>query len=138
MIHVLFLCTGNSCRSQMAEGFARYLLDPKRFTISSAGIEAHGINPRAITTMQQVGIDITGQHSTQLTEEMLVNATAVITLCDHAAEHCPYIPSGILHRHWSLEDPAVVKGSEKEIQNAFKESREIIQELIQTIPEWFS
>ena len=102
---ILFLCTGNSCRSQMAEGWARQYGGDK-LTATSAGIEAHGKNPRAIAAMQEAGIDISQQQSTRLTPNMLQHIDLVITVCGHADEHCPLLPAGAEKRHWPLPDPA--------------------------------
>ena len=92
-LNILFLCTGNSCRSQMAEGWMRHL-GADGFVVESAGIEAHGKNPRAIAVMQEAGVDISGQESTRLTEEMLADSDYVVTVCGHADEHCPALPCG--------------------------------------------
>ena len=90
-MNILFLCTGNSCRSQMAEGWARHL-SPRDWEIQSAGIEAHGKNPRAIAVMKEAGIDISAQESTRVTDDMLESADLVVTVCGHADEHCPVLP----------------------------------------------
>ena len=86
-MNILFLCTGNSCRSQMAEGWARQLAQAD-WTIQSAGIETHGKNPRAIAVMAEAGVDISGQESTRVTDDMLKSADLVVTVCGHADEHC--------------------------------------------------
>ena len=92
-VNVLFLCTGNSCRSQIAEGWIRDI-GGDRFNVESAGIEAHGKNPRAIAAMQEAGLDISGQESTIVSDEMLQRADVVITVCGHADEQCPILPPG--------------------------------------------
>lgn len=125
-MHLLFLCTGNSCRSQIAEGWARQL-GGDWLQVKSAGIEAHGKNPRAISVMQAAGIDIAGQESTKLTDEMLEWADYVVTVCGHADEHCPVLPHGTRKEHWPLEDPAKATGSEEEIMAVFRESRDDIR-----------
>lgn len=93
MMNILFLCTGNSCRSQIAEGWAKQF-SPADWTIESAGIEAHGKNPRAIAVMQEAGVDISAQESTMVTDAMLGRADLVVTVCGHADEHCPALPPG--------------------------------------------
>ena len=134
MKHILFLCTGNSCRSQMAEGLARTLLDDNAYVIASAGLQAHGKNPVAVKVMAEIGIDITHQASTFLTSKMLDEADAVITLCGHADKNCPYVPGHIIRLHWPLEDPAKVKGTEEEIVMAFKKCRDHIKNLVADLP----
>ncbi len=124
-IHLLFLCTGNACRSQMAEGWARRMAGDS-LQVRSAGIEAHGKNPRAIAVMRQAGIDIAHQESTRLTPEILAWADYVVTVCGNADEHCPALPPGVRREHWPLADPAGVQGSETEIMTAFYESRDEI------------
>ena len=128
-MNLLFLCTGNSCRSQMAEGFARVMAD-EGIGVQSAGIEAHGQNPRAIAAMAELGIDITGQESTQLTDAMLADTDLVVTVCGHADEHCPVLPAGTRRLHWPLEDPARATGSEEEITAEFRRIRDEIRERV--------
>lgn len=125
-MNVLFLCTGNSCRSQMAEGWGR-ALGAAGFAFRSAGIEAHGQNPRAIAIMAEAGVDISGQQSTRLDEEMLAWADRVVTVCGHADEHCPALPGGTRKEHWPLEDPARARGSEEEILDVFRATREEVR-----------
>ncbi len=126
---LLFLCTGNSCRSQMAEGWARELAD-NRLQVQSAGIEAHGKNPRAIAVMQEAGVDISNQESTKLTDEMLASADLLITVCGHADEHCPVLPSGVRKEHWPIDDPAKASGSEEEIMAVFRAARDEIKQRV--------
>ena len=128
-MNILFLCTGNSCRSQMAEGWSRALADDS-VTVQSAGIEAHGKNPRAIAVMQEAGIDISAQESTQLDEAMLETADLVVTVCGHADEHCPVLPPGTRKEHWPLDDPAKASGSEDEIMQVFRASRDEIKQRV--------
>ena len=123
---VLFLCTGNSCRSQMAEGWAR-VIGGDEVEALSAGIEAHGKNPRAIGVMQEAGVDISAQDSTKLTDEMLASADYLVTVCGHADEHCPVLPSGMQKEHWPLDDPAKATGTEDEIMSVFRASRDDIR-----------
>ena len=105
MINVLFVCTGNSCRSQMAEG-CLHSLGAKRFGVDSAGLEVHGQNPRAIAVMAEAGVDISRQQSTLLSDAHLEWADLVVTVCGHADETCPMLPPGTRKEHWPLEDPA--------------------------------
>jgi arsenate reductase len=118
-IHILYLCTGNSCRSQMAEGWTRHL-GGERFAVESAGIEAHGKNPRAIAVMAAAGIDISGQQSTVVSNAMLERADVVVTVCGHADEQCPALPPGVRKIHWPLDDPAKASGTEEQIRQAFR------------------
>jgi arsenate reductase len=124
-MNLLFLCTGNACRSQMAEGWARHL-GGDWLQVGSAGIEAHGKNPRAIAVMAEAGVDISGQESTRLTEAMLAEAYYLVTVCGHADEHCPVLPAGVCKEHWPLSDPAKATGSEEQIMVVFRESRDEI------------
>lgn len=130
MLNLMFLCTGNSCRSQMAEGWARLLggqYGDDWLTVESAGIEAHGKNPRAITVMHEAGVDISGQESTRLTADMLQRADLVVSVCGHADEHCPVLPAGTRKIHWPLDDPAKAQGTEDEIMQTFRNSRDDIR-----------
>jgi arsenate reductase len=114
----------------MAEGWARRLAgqyDGDWLAVQSAGIESHGKNPRAIAVMQEAGVDISGQESTRLTEDMLNRADIVVTVCGHADEHCPILPDGTRKIHWPLEDPARATGSEPEILAVFRASRDDIR-----------
>jgi len=129
---LLFLCTGNACRSQMAEGWARVLADDD-IQVYSAGIEAHGLNPRAVAVMQDAGVDISRQQSTQLSEEMLKQMDYVVTVCGHADELCPALPPGVRKEHWPLSDPAKAEGSEEEIMATFRHSRDDIKQRVQKL-----
>ena len=126
MMNILFLCTGNSCRSQMAEGWVRALA-ADNITVQSAGIEAHGKNPRAIAVMAAAGQDISPQESTRVDAAMLAAADLVVTVCGHADEHCPVLPPGTRKEHWPLDDPAKATGSEAEIMAVFRASRDEIR-----------
>lgn len=130
--NILFLCTGNSCRSQMAEGWAKLYGRPS-FITRSAGIEAHGKNPRAIAVMKQAGVDISEQESTKVSDEMLEQADLVVTVCGHADEHCPVLPAGTNKLHWPLDDPAKAEGSEEEIMDVFRASRDDIKERVRKL-----
>lgn len=123
---LLFLCTGNSCRSQMAEGYAKALLGDT-WNVLSAGIEAHGKNPRAISIMAEDGVDISAQESTKLSDEMLAATDVFVTVCGHADEHCPVIPASKQKIHWPLSDPAKATGSEEEILQQFRTVRDDVK-----------
>lgn len=133
-MNILFLCTGNSCRSQMAEGWAKSLAGDK-FNIESAGIESHGKNPRAISVMQEKYIDISQQASTKLTDEMLQRTDYIVTVCGHADEHCPVLPAGLKKEHWPLNDPAKATGTEESILESFRDSRDDIQRRVSDLLE---
>ncbi len=110
----------------MAEGWARHL-GAEWLHVQSAGIEAHGKNPRAIAAMAEAGIDISGQESKRLTDDMLAWADYVVTVCGHADEHCPVLPPGTRKEHWPLEDPARARGSEEAILKVFHSCRDDIR-----------
>lgn len=131
-MNLLFLCTGNSCRSQMAEGWARHYANDG-WQVQSAGIESHGKNPRAITVMQEAGVDISAQESTQLTPEILAWADYVVTVCGHADQHCPTLPTDTQKEHWPLDDPARAQGSEDDIMMVFLQSRDDIQQRVEAL-----
>ena len=112
----------------MAEGWARSMLAGREgLAVQSAGIEAHGKNPRAIAVMAEAGVDISGQESTRLTPGLLAGANLVVTVCGHADEHCPVLPPGTRKLHWPLADPARAQGSEDEIMAVFRASRDDIK-----------
>lgn len=134
MPKLLFLCTGNSCRSQMAEGWTRKLAGD-RLQAASAGIQAHGKNPRAIAVMQEAGVDISGQESTILTDDILTSADLLITVCGHADEHCPVLSTGISKEHWPIDDPAKASGSEEEIMEVFRAIRDEIRQRVTALIE---
>ncbi|MBY3621026.1 arsenate reductase (thioredoxin) [Acinetobacter sp. CUI P1] len=125
---VLFLCTGNSCRSQMAEGFARYYSEIYKgdIEIYSAGLEAHGLNPRAVQVMEEAGVSISHQTSDIVSLSLIARSDIIITLCGHADEHCPVLPPRVKKVHWGFEDPAQATGSEEEIMSKFREVRDLI------------
>ena len=125
-INILYLCTGNSCRSQMAEGWTRQL-GGEDFHAESAGIEAHGKNPKAIAVMDEAGVDISGQESTIVTDQMLQRADVLVTVCGHADEQCPVLPSGLRKVHWPLTDPAKATGTEDQIMSAFRDTRDEVK-----------
>jgi len=132
MVNILYLCTGNSCRSQMAEGWTRRL-GGDRIEVQSAGIEAHGKNPRAIKIMQEAGIDISGQESTIVNDDMLNLADIVVTVCGHADEQCPVLPPGVKKVHWPLTDPAKANGSEAGIMNEFRATRDEVEHRVRKL-----
>ena len=123
---ILVLCTGNSCRSQIAEGYLRYFAGDKA-EIYSAGIETHGVNPRAIATMQEDGIDISDHTSNNVNEYKNINFDFVITVCDNANERCPYFPTSAKRFHHNFPDPAKAIGTEEEILAQFRKVREEIK-----------
>lgn len=126
LVRVLFLCTGNSCRSQMAEGWGR-VLGGDILDVRSAGIEAHGKNARAIAVMREAGVDISTQESTTLTQDLLTWADVLVTVCGHADEHCPVLPPGKRKIHWPLQDPAKATGTETEILQQFRVTRDDVR-----------
>jgi arsenate reductase len=127
MKKVLVLCTGNSCRSQIAEGYLRYFAGNKA-KIYSAGIETHGVNPKAIETMKEDGIDISGHTSNNISEYMHVDFDFVITVCDNAKESCPYFPTNAKKFHYNFPDPAKATGTEEEIKEQFRTVRKMIKD----------
>ncbi|MBB6637085.1 arsenate reductase (thioredoxin) [Cohnella thailandensis] len=128
---VYFLCTGNSCRSQMADGFLNSLGGDK-YEVQSAGLEAHGLNPRAVQVMKEAGVDIGGNSSDVIDPDLLNRAAYVITLCGHADEHCPVISNpSVIKWHWGFDDPAKATGTEDEIMAQFRRVRDAIEERIQ-------
>jgi two-component system phosphate regulon sensor histidine kinase PhoR len=129
---ILFLCTGNSCRSQMAEGFARQLSDG-RLRIFSAGTEPKGIHPLAVRVMREAGVDISAQHSKGLDEIPLGQIDQLITLCGDAAETCPTLPAKIVRTHWPLADPALATGDEEEVMKIFRQVRDDIRARVQAL-----
>ena len=126
MKRVLVLCTGNSCRSQIAEGYLREFANGKA-EVCSAGVETHGVNPRAIATMKEDGIDISNHTSNNIEEYRNIDFDFVITVCDNAKERCPYFPSNAKKFHQNFPDPAKAEGSEVEITNQFRVVREMIK-----------
>lgn len=122
---IYFLCTGNSCRSQMADGWAKKLLSTD-WHVLSAGIEAHGVNPNAIKAMNEVGIDISNNTSDIIDVETLNNATLVVTLCGDAADKCPMTPAHVRREHWGFEDPAKATGTVEEKWAVFQQVRDAI------------
>lgn len=130
MKKILILCTGNSCRSQIAEGYLRHFAGNKAL-VYSAGIETHGVNPRAIETMKQDGIDISTHTSNHIEEYMALDFDFLITVCDNAKESCPFFPTQAIKFHYNFPDPAKATGTEAEIQAQFAEVRDMIKEYCQ-------
>jgi arsenate reductase len=127
MKNVLVLCTGNSCRSQMAHGYLKHFAKEKA-TIYSAGIETHGLNQQAVAIMKQDGIDISSHTSNHVDEYAAIDFDFIITVCDHANENCPFIPSeNAVRLHQNFKDPSKVEGSEEEVQKTFKTTRNEIK-----------
>jgi arsenate reductase len=129
---VLFLCTGNSCRSQMAEGFLRYLAG-ERFEVESAGTLPSQVNPMAIQAMDEKGIDISGQRSKNVTEFVGKHFTYVVTVCDNARRQCPIFPGNSIRLHWPLEDPAESVGTEDERLARFREVRDEVERRVREL-----
>ncbi len=127
MKRVLVLCTGNSCRSQIAHGYLKKFAGDKA-EIFSAGVETHGVNPKAIATMKDDGIDIAMHTSNNVNEYRDIDFDYVITVCDHAKEVCPYFPSNAELFHYNFPDPAKAKGTEEEVKKEFERVREMIKE----------
>jgi arsenate reductase len=126
MKKVLVLCTGNSCRSQIAEGYLRHFAGDKAM-IYSAGIETHGVNPKAIEIMKEDGIDISGHTSNHIDEYSNIDFDFVITVCDNAQERCPYFPSNAIKFHHNFPDPAKAEGNDQEVIEQFRQVRDMIK-----------
>ena len=134
---ILFLCTGNSCRSQMAEGWARHLKSD-RFEAYSAGVETHGLNPNAVKVMAEAGVDISGQRSQHIDEFRDVELDHVITVCGHAHESCPVFPGKTKVTHVGFDDPprlAKEAATEDEALDHYRRVRDEIRAFVETLPE---
>jgi len=136
-LKVLFLCTGNSCRSQMAEGWAHYLksevIEPY-----SAGVEIHGMNPNAVKVMAEAGVDITGQRSKHVNELLEVPFDYVVTVCDHASETCPVFPGRVKRIHVGFDDPpklAKTAATEEEVLSHYRRVRDDIRRFVEKLPQ---
>lgn len=127
MKKILVLCTGNSCRSQLAEGYLRHFAGGKA-EVYSAGVETHGVNPKAVETMKADGIDISKHTSNHINEYQDMNFDYVITVCDHAREVCPFFPSGAEKFHYNFLDPAKATGTAEEIMEQFQTVRDMIKQ----------
>ncbi len=138
MRKILILCTGNSSRSQMAEGYFRKYLED-RAEVYSAGVETHGVNPFAIKVMEEDGIDISYHTSNNVNEYSDIEFDIVITVCDNARERCPYFPSGTEKFHHNFPDPAKATGSDEEILIQFRKVRDMINDYVKKfVKEKFS
>ena len=131
---LLFLCAGNSCRSQMAEGWARYLL-AGRVEAHSAGIAPSRVHPDAIAAMAQAGVDISNQRSKHVDEVERLHFDLVVTLCDDATEPCPVFPGKVRQIHKAFKDPAGIEGTREEVMAAFRNVRDEIRAFIETLPD---
>jgi arsenate reductase (thioredoxin) len=137
---ILFLCTGNSCRSQMAEGWARHLKGD-RFEAYSAGVETHGLNPNAVKVMAEAGVDISGHRSQHIDEFRAVELDHVITVCGHAHESCPVFPGATEVTHKGFDDPprlAKEAATEEEALDCYRRVRDEIRAYVETLPESLS
>ncbi len=129
MKRLMFLCTANSCRSQMAEGFAKEF-GKGLIEVYSAGLFAAGVHKRAIAVMKEIGIDISRQKSKTINEDLLKQMDIIVTLCGNAEEACPWTPPHIKRIHWPIKDPVGTIGTEEEIMNEFRRARDQIKEKI--------
>ncbi|HEY5463053.1 MAG TPA: arsenate reductase ArsC [Hanamia sp.] len=127
MKRILVLCTGNSCRSQIAEGYLKYF-SKDGAEVYSAGIEIHGVNPRTIETMKEDGIDISHHTSNNIDEYRNINFDFVITVCDNAKERCPFFPTTAKKFHQNFSDPAKATGTQDEIKEQFRQIRQQIKD----------
>lgn len=126
--NVLVLCTGNSCRSQIAHGYLAHFTYDRKVKIYSAGVETHGVNPKAILTMQEDGIDISNYTSNNIDEYFDINFDFVITVCDNAKERCPYFPTQAKKFHYNFPDSAKATGTDEEIKQEFSAVRQLIKD----------
>lgn len=131
---ILILCTGNSCRSQIAEGYMKHFSGNKA-EIYSAGVEIHGVNPKAILTMQEDGIDISGHTSNNIDEYKNIDFDYVITVCDNAKERCPFFPTRAVKFHYNFPDPAKASGTDFEILEQFRTVRQLIKDYCKNFVE---
>ncbi len=129
-MRVLFLCTGNSCRSQMAEGWLRHLAEG-RFESLSAGVDPHGLNPLAVAVMAEAGVDISSQRSESILEYLADPPDLVVSVCDRAEASCPVFPGRVQRQRWLFPDPARAEGSEAEVLSVFRRVRDDIRARIE-------
>ena len=134
MKNILVLCTGNSCRSQIAHGFLASMTAGKA-NVYSAGVETHGVNPKAIATMKEIGIDISDHTSNNITEYFGIDFDYVITVCDNAKERCPYFPTKAVKLHYNFPDPAKAVGTDDEINEQFRAVRNLIKDYCKNFVE---
>jgi arsenate reductase len=132
MKKILILCTGNSCRSQIAHGYFAHFTAPEKVGVYSAGVETHGVNPRAVAIMEADGIDISHHTSNLVDEYQDLDFDHVITVCDNAKERCPYLPTTAKKTHFNFPDPAKAQGTEGEIMQEFRRVRDMIKIFTQT------
>ncbi|MFD1440291.1 arsenate reductase (thioredoxin) [Lacticaseibacillus hegangensis] len=125
MPQIYFLCTGNSCRSQMAEGFAKQMLG-KQWRVASAGLQIDGLNPLAVKVMAERGVDISAQYSKLIDPQYLRSSDLVVTLCGDARDRCPAVPATVRRLHWPLPDPAAATGTDDEVLQVFRTVRDDI------------
>jgi arsenate reductase len=133
-IKILFLCTGNACRSQIAEGWARHLKSDV-IEAYSAGVWPVGVSSRAIQVMAEAGVDISSHTSDHVDDFMKIDFDYVVTLCDNARKSCPVFSGKVKLIHKPFEDPTFVVGSTDEIMRAFRRTRDLIREFVETLPE---
>jgi len=133
---VLVLCTGNSCRSQIAEGYLKHFTRGQA-EIYSAGVETHGLNVKAIDTMREDGIDISHHTSNNIDDYKTIDFDFVITVCDNAKERCPFFPTNAQKFHYNFPDPAKAKGTDEEIRAAFRKVRQQIKDYCQSFCEQY-
>ena len=133
--NILILCTGNSCRSQMAHGWLDYFDKENKLGIYSAGIETHGVNPNAIKVMKEAGVDISHHTSNHMDEYKDIDFDHIITVCDHAKENCPYFPANAKRTHQNFTDPAGATGTDEEIQEEFRRVRDEIKKFAENFLE---
>ncbi|MEO6977826.1 MAG: arsenate reductase ArsC [Mucilaginibacter sp.] len=126
MKNILVLCTGNSCRSQLAEGYLRHFAGDKA-VVYSAGIETHGVNPKAIQVMAEDGIDISHHTSNNVEEYLTIPFDYIITVCDNANENCPYFPGTAQRVHQNFPDPAKASGTSEQVMDEFRKVRDMIK-----------
>ena len=131
MKNILVLCTGNSCRSQMAHGYLQNFVNSEKVKIYSAGVETHGVNPKAIAIMKEDGIDISNHTSNNVDEYFNISFDYVITVCDNAKERCPFFPTKAIKLHYNFPDPAKAVGTEEEVLTEFRRVRIMIKEYCQ-------
>ena len=135
---ILFLCTGNSCRSQMAEGWMRHLHGDK-YIVHSAGLETHGLNPNAVRVMAEAGVDISGQKSELVSSKMGMKFDYIVTVCGHADENCPYFPGETIRIHKGFDDPPLlaqgIEGEEEKLE-PYRRVRDEIKAYLETFPDF--
>jgi arsenate reductase (thioredoxin) len=131
---ILFLCTGNSCRSQMAEGWTRYFWNEK-IEPYSAGVRVDGLNRYAVQVMKEAGVDISGQYSKHIDELKGIDFDIMITICESARQQCPYFPSKAKIIHHGFEDPADTTGTEEEILLVYRKIRDQIADFVKGLPD---